>query len=149
MFNPFKKSSPKAPSHRDIVYDFAEILGQLRLPIKDARLLPHPKSTIFAAFMHYEAELVLMAKFDSGSREELEMVQRVGMHIGDFQVIDREDIGIVMEINSGPRFKRFREKRFGRGEILSPDEEEALQIFTEYMTKYLGRGVEETWRQRG
>ena len=49
IMNLFKKlfegdQSPSKPSPREIVYDFADVLGQLNLPILDARLLPHPKA---------------------------------------------------------------------------------------------------------
>ena len=72
--------------------------------------------------------------------DELEQVRPVGMRVFDFQTIDPEDMAIVMEINSGARFRRFRERNF---ENLTADEEINLQIFNSYFQKYFLRGMED------
>lgn len=132
-------SSPKA-----IIYDFAEILGQLRLPIKDERLLPHPKEKIDGAFRHYIAELELTARILPGDREELEQVRMLYMHLSDFQKIDPDDMAIVSEINAGSRFEKFRSRDGLAKGIDTPEEEEALTIFTDVVSKYAMRGAQES-----
>lgn len=135
---PQSKLSPKK-----IVYDFAEILGQTNLPILDIRLLPHPKKTILDAFLLYDAELSIMARYDQTARKELEKVRTVGLHVCDFQEIDREDVNTVMEINAGPRFVRFRGGPSALGDHLTAEEEADLRIFMDYTQKYFLRSCRE------
>ena len=125
---------------RDIVYTFAQIRGQLTQPILDARLLPYPKQAILDAFASYETQLLAKCQYDPDAADELEQVRSVGMRVFEFQTIDSEDMAIVMEINSGARFRGFRERRF---ENLTADEEFDLQIFNSYFQKYFLRGMEE------
>jgi hypothetical protein len=125
---------------RDLVYTFAQIRGQLTQPILDARLLPYPKEVILDAFTTYEAHLVAKCRDDPDAAAELEQVRPVGLRVFDFQTIDPEDMAIVMEINSGVRFKMFREGKF---ENLTSDQEFNLQIFNSYFQKYFLRAMEE------
>jgi len=130
-------------SPRDIVYDFAEILGQLNLPVLDERLLPHPKEQIYEAFHVYMAQVESMARYSSESRQELQQLRIVYMHIGDFQRIDPEDMQLVAEINTGRRFAKFRSREGLLEGCKNQDEEEDLRIFTEITGKYTARGASE------
>ena len=127
-------------SARDIVYAFAQTRGQLTQPILDVRLLPHPKQATLEAFKSYEAELLVQTLYDPAAKTELEQVRALAMRVYEFQIIDPDDIAIVMEINSGERFRRFRERRV---ENLSPDEEADLNIFNQYFHKYFTIGMDE------
>jgi hypothetical protein len=134
-------SQPKS-SPRDIVYDFAQILGQINLPILDIRLLPHPKKAIFDAFLLYEAQLSVIARHDVTARKELEKVTSVGLCVYDFQQIDPEDMK-VMEINGGRRFARFRVGPISPEDKLTTEEEADLRVFMEYTQKYHLRSCRE------
>ena len=143
MFGFSKKEQPPQKSHRDIVYDFAEILGQLNLPILDERLLPHPKQTIISAFAVYIAQLSARARYDPLSHSELDRVCTLEMHICNFQPIEPEDIQIVMDINSSPRFKRFRDRPPAQEEQLAPTEQKDFETYFAYVSKYQLRAFEE------
>jgi hypothetical protein len=135
-------SQPKS-SPRDIVYDFAQILGQVNLPILDIRLLPHPKKAILDAFLLYEAQLSVIARHDATARKELEKVRSVGLSVYDFQQIDPEDMNIVMEINGGRRFARFGVAPISPEDNLTTEEEADLRVFMEYTQKYHLRSCRE------
>lgn len=136
--------SPTKPSPREIVYDFADVLGQLRLPILDAKLLPHPKADIYTAFQIYMAQLEAMAPHLPNSREELERVKPLYLMISDFQEIDPEDRELVSEVNASQRFERFRSPRSAddlrEACRLDPD---GFKIYTEIENKYIKRASEE------
>ena len=127
-------------SHRDIVYDFAEVLSQLNLPILDERLLPHPKSEIHTAFHIYTTQLQAMAQHSEDSRQELAEVQGVAAHIDQFQKIDPEDLPLVSEINTGRRFEKFRSSEGRQQGCANAEEEETLNIYLDITTKYMLRG---------
>ncbi len=103
--------SKKDPSYREIVYEFAEIRGQLLNPILDTVLLRRPKDEIYMAFDFYIGSLHAMAVHSRDAEEELEQVKVLRMSIADFQDIDPADKAIVSEINTGRRFERFRSAR--------------------------------------
>lgn len=131
------------PSARDLVYDFAEILGQLNLPILDERLLPHPKETICGAFEEYIQNLKMRAQFDLDCQEELGRVQALYVLLFDFQAIDPEDMALVSEINAGRRFERFRTREGLTKALESPDDQKAMREFAEMRSKYLNRAIQD------
>jgi hypothetical protein len=148
IMNLFKKlfggdQSPTKPSPREIVYDFADVLGQLNLPILDARLLPHPKAEIYTAFQFYMAQLEAMAKYSGDSREELKKVSTLYVMISDFQDIDPEDRQLVNEVNAGPRFAKFRTREGLASGFANKQEEEDFMLFSNLQNKYFLRATEE------
>lgn len=135
---PSLKSSP-----REIVYDFADVLGQLNLPVLDARLLPHPKAEIYTAFEFYMAQLAAMAKYSGDSREELKKVRTLYVMISDFQDIDPEDRQLVNEVNAGPRFAKFRTREGLAGEFATKQEEDDFMLLSNLQNKYSLRASKE------
>lgn len=136
------------PSSREIVYEFADILGQLPNPILDTVLLSRPKINIYVAFEFYIVQLETMAKYSENYREELKMVQALYVRIADFQDIDPEDKAIVSEINAGRRFEKFRSARtaadFGEAGRLDP---EAFTLWGSVQQKYARRTLAECQEQ--
>lgn len=146
--NIFKKifgsdQSPSKPSPREIVYDFADVLGQLNLHILDARLLPHLKSEIYTTFEFYMAQLEVMAKYPGNSREELKKVSTLYMMISDFQDIDPADRQLVHEVNAGPRFAKFRTREGLANGFATKQEEDDFMLFSNLQNKYFLRSNEE------
>ncbi len=134
---------PPKPSPREIVDDFADVLGQLNLPILDARLLPHPKPEIYAAFDFYMAQLEAMAKYSEDSREKLKKVSTLYLMISDFQDIDPEDRQLVNEVNAGPRFASLRTREGLVSRFTTKQEEDDFMIFSNLQNKYFLRSAEE------
>lgn len=132
-----------APTAKEIVYDFAEIHGQLHSPIRDVRLLPHPKRSILDAFARYQAELSAMQRYLPEVTDELGKVYSIAGAVYEYQEIDREDMAIVMEINTGRRFARFRENPILETKELTPEESEDYYVFMDYFRKYFDRGLRE------
>lgn len=138
----FGAKSEQSP--RDIVYEFANVVGQLNSPILDTVLLRNPKETIRAAFHSYIPRLKAEAAHSQKARAELQQVEALYVHIADFQEIDLEDKAIVSEINAGRRFEKFRAARtpadFGEASRLDP---EASKIWGAIEGKYFQRSSKE------
>jgi hypothetical protein len=126
------------PDARTIVYDFAHILGQLvtNLQVLDTKFLPHPKPVIRQAFVEYMAELRIMR-----STEELDEVMRLYPHVCKFQDIDPEDRQLVVDINSGDRFAKYRNDESSHFNSKT-DDADAL-LFTNTVWKYRERSLAE------
>ena len=141
----FTKDDAETPkrSHRDIVHDFAQIMGQLDQPVLDERLLPHPKAKIYEAFQTYMAQLEVKANYSPESRKELELVYMNYLSLADFQEIDPEDMQIVCEINTGRRFAKFRTREGLLEGCKNADEEDALRLFNKIVFKYYARAMKE------
>jgi hypothetical protein len=140
--------SKKEPNSRDIVYEFADIMGQLSNPILDTVLLRRPKEQIYNAFDYYIGCLQAMAVNSRDARDELEQVKSLRVRIADFQDIDPEDKAIVSDINAGRRFERFRSARsgadFGEAGRLDP---EAFKLWGSVQQKYARRTLVECQEQ--
>ena len=132
------------PSPRDIVYEFANVIGQLNSPILDTVLLRNSKETIYAAFHSYISRLEAEAIHSQDARAELEKVKTVYFYISDFQDIDPEDKAIVSEMNAGRRFEKFRAARtpaeIGEACRLDP---ESCKIWDAMESKYFQRSSKE------
>jgi len=137
--------SKKEPNSREIVYEFADILGQLNNPILDTVLLRRPKDDIYMAFDYYIGCLQALAVNSRDAREELQQVKTLRVQIADFQDIDPEDKAIVSDINAGRRFERFRAARtaadFGEAGRLDP---EAFTLWGSVQQKYSKRSLDES-----
>ena len=140
--------SKKEPSSREIVYEFADVMGQLPNPILDTVLLRHPKDAIYMAFDYYIGCLQAMSENSMDAREELERVKVLRIRIADFQDIDPEDKTIVSDINAGRRFAKFRSAQSAADirEAIRLDPE-ASKIWEGIQRKYFQRAFKESSEQ--
>ncbi|MEZ5386868.1 MAG: hypothetical protein R3F13_15260 [Prosthecobacter sp.] len=123
---------------RSVVYDFAHILAQMgtNLQILDTKFLRHSKSVIRQAFVEYMAELRIMRR-----AEELDEVMRLYPHVCKFQDIDPEDRQLVVDINSGKRFAKYRNQE--NSHLSSKTEDADALLFTNTVWKYRQRSLDE------
>jgi len=138
-----RDKSPTKPNHRDIVYDFADVMGQVNLPILDTRLLPHSKADIYTAFHVYMAQLEVLANYSDDASDEFNKVSFFYRMISDFQDIDPEDRQLVNEINTGERFAKFRTQEGLASGCANKQEEEDFMLFSNLQNKYFLRSIKE------
>lgn len=136
--------SKSEPSPRDIVYEFAGVLGQLNNPILDTVLLRRSKEDIYAAFHAYIPQLEAMARVSRDSASELQQVKTTYLYIADFQDIDPEDRTIVSEINAGRRFAKLRSSITPAAIKQAIEEDpDTFAIWNAITTKYMQRSFRE------
>jgi hypothetical protein len=132
---------------REIVYDFADFMGDRHTLIDDVRDLPFQKNQIIGAFLEHIQLLDLQLELERDSRvkEQVDLAKRLLMHLFDFQEIDDCDKDFVHLLNHGKNYEYLRShfveivQRKGNAE----DQKEFLKKVIVLQHKYFVRATSE------